>query len=113
MSKNAFERHSDEQQKDYERQARLQYDAKMVNDSIALWNSYSKEKQDAVLEEGNQIYSDIAAAIDAGSDPQSPEVQTILERWHEHLRNFYEPTLEVLEGLGEMYNTDPRFHRQF
>ncbi len=32
---------------------------------------------------------------------QGKKVQAILARWHEHIRYFYEPTLEILRGLGE------------
>ena len=33
--------------------------------------------------------------------------------WHEHLRYFYEPTLAILEGLGQLYNTSPDFIANF
>jgi hypothetical protein len=36
-----------------------------------------------------------------------------LKRWHQHLRYFYEPTLEILRGLGEMYHDHPDFHATF
>ena len=40
----------------------------------------------------------------------SPEVQNLIGKWHQHLRYFYEPTVEILGGLGEMYDDDPAFH---
>jgi hypothetical protein len=30
-------------------------------------------------------------------------------RWQHHLRYFYEPTLDILRGLGEAYNSHPDF----
>jgi hypothetical protein len=111
--KQVFKRHSDQKQKHYERMARLQYGPILVNESINRWNSYTKEEQDRVFEESGQIYNDIVAAIEAGKSPLSPEVQTILPRWHDNLRNFYEPTLEILRGLGELYNTEPGFIANF
>ncbi len=111
--KRLFEAFSEEQQKDYEREVRLQYDPQFVNDSIKRWNSYSKAQQDAVMAEAGEIYTDLAAAMEAGTAAQSAEVQAIMARWHENLRNFYEPTLEILRGLGETYNTDPRFIANF
>jgi len=107
--KRLFEGFSQEKQEYYERQARLQYGPAIVNDSIKRWNSYSKAQQDAVREEGGQIYLDMVAAMQDGKSPQSAEVQAILERWHEHLRYFYEPTLEILRGLGEHYKSEPDF----
>lgn len=45
--------------------------------------------------------------------PQSPDAQQILVRWHQHLRYFYEPSLEVLRGLGNNYNENPDFNATF
>ena len=41
------------------------------------------------------------------------EVQAILKRWHDHMRYFYEPTLDILRGLGEMYTSHPDFIANF
>lgn len=79
--------------------------------SIALWNSYSDERKKEVMLEGANIYQAIAGNMDKG--PQSAEVQALLERWHEHLRNFYEPTIEALAGLGQMYEEHPDFNATF
>jgi DNA-binding transcriptional MerR regulator len=111
--KKLFEGFSDAKQKQYEREARLQYGPQNVNESINRWNSYTKVQKEIIAEEGNQVYSDIADVIEAGLAPQSDEVQAILVRWHDHLRYFYEPTLEVLRGLGDLYNTNPDFIANF
>ncbi len=111
--KRLFEAFSEEKQKQYEREARLQWGPDTVNQSIKLWNSYSDAQKKAIMEEGGQIYNDLTDALEAGKAPQSPEVQDILQRWHEHLRYFYEPTLEVLRGLGQGYNSDPGFIETF
>ncbi len=99
-----FEAFDEEKQKEYERSARLQYGPDTVNESIKRWGSYNQDQKDKIGEEGSQVYVDLAAALEAGKPPQDAEVQTILERWHEHLHYFYEPTLEILRGLGELYN---------
>ena len=108
-----FQRLDNEEQRYYERLARLQYNPDMVNQSIRRWNGYSKNQQDSIIEEANQIYADLAAALEAGTSPQSPEVQAMLQRWHDNLQHFYEPTLDVLRGLGQMYNDHPDFHANF
>lgn len=107
--KRVIEPLSEEQQKEYAREARLQYGPTMVNESIKLWNSYSEAQKQSIMEESGRIYNDVVDALEAGISPQSTEVQAMLERWHHHLRYFYEPTLDILRGLGEMYNTDSRF----
>lgn len=107
--KQLFEGFSEEKQKDYEREARLQWGPDSVNESIRRWNSYGADKQQAIQQQGGQIYTEIAGALEAGKPAQSAEVQVLLQRWHDHLRNFYEPTLDVLRGLGEGYHTHPDF----
>lgn len=111
--KRLFEAFSEKKQKEYERSARLQYGPDIVNDSIKRWNSYTEAQKKAIGEEGNQVYSDLVDALEAGLPPQSAEVQGILQRWHNHIRYFYEPTLEILRGLGEHYNTEPEFIANF
>ncbi len=111
--KRMFAAFSDEQQKENERLARLQYDPKIVNDSIRRWNSYSKAEQQAIMAEGNQIYSEIVAALEAGRSALSAEVQDLLVRWHNHIRYFYEPTLEILRGLADGYHNSPDFRENF
>lgn len=105
----AFEPLSDEKQAQYERQARLQYGPENVNESLRRWASYSQAQRDAILAEGGQVYLEMVEAMEAGLPAGSAEVNAILSRWHEHLRYFYEPTFEILRGLGELYNTDPEF----
>mgnify|MGYP006436125171 CR=1 FL=1 len=115
MSKNkkTFLQYSDEQQKQYEREARLQYGSSTVNESIQRWNSYSKDQQDAIKEEGNQIYVDLAEMMTAGKGATDKAVEEILDRWQQHLRYFYEPSLDMLRGLGQLYNSSPDFMANF
>ena len=115
MSKNKRElkRHSGEEQKQYEREARLQYGPDTVNASIERWNSYSETEQAAIVAEGNQIYVELAEAMEAGKDAGDRALVDILDRWQDHLRRFYEPNLDMLRGLGQMYNSDPRFIANF
>lgn len=112
-SKKTFEPFSEEQQKEYEREARLQYGAEHVNESVQRWKSYSKEEQQAIMDEAGAIYLSIVDAMVAGHDPRDQVVQDALVRWHENLRHFYEPNLDILRGLGELYNTDPAFMATF
>lgn len=101
------------EQRQYEREARLQYGPGTVNESVRLWNSYSKTKQQAVMDEGNQLYREMVQAVETDIPPQSATVQALLKRWHEHLRYFYEPTFEILRGLGQLYTTDTAFIANF
>lgn len=111
--KKLFQAFSEEQQKEYEREARLEYGPDNVNESIKRWKSYSAAQKQAIMDEGNVIYTDIIRAIEAGLPATSEEVQEMLVRWHNHLRYFYEPTLDILRGLGELYNSHPDFAANF
>lgn len=108
-----LKRHSDAQQKQREREARLQYGPAEVNETIGRWNSYSKAEQEAIKAEGDQIYIDFAKAMDAGLDARDRDLRAILERWQTHLRHFYEPSLDRLRGLGQLYNSHPDFSANF
>jgi MerR family transcriptional regulator, thiopeptide resistance regulator len=111
--KQFFEAFSEEQQEEYTRLAWLEYGPDLVNESVRRWKSYTKAQQQAILAEAGQIYTEIAQAMESELSPQSVEVQAILQRWHENLRYFYEPTLDVLRGLGEHYNAHPEFNANF
>lgn len=111
--KQLFKGFSPEEQKQYEREARLQYGPDTVNASIKLWNSYGKEKQEAIMAEAGEIYTDFAEALTSGKPANSSEVQAIVERWHQNMRYFYEPTHEIMRGLAMGYNTDPAFMKTF
>lgn len=109
--KKLFQPFSDEQQKEYEREIRLTYGPDKVNESIRNWNSYSPAEKQKVLDEGSAIYLDIIKAIEAGTPPSAAE--DLMVRWHQHLRYFYEPTLDILRGLGELYTSHPDFIANF
>lgn len=108
-----FKAISPDEEQELTREARLQYGPDLVNQSVQRWGSYTQARKDAILEEGNQLYTEISAALEAGKAADSPEVQSLIERWHNHLRYFYEPPMEVLRGLGGLYNDDPRFRANF
>ncbi len=111
--KRLFAHLSPEEEAHNTRLARLQYGPEYVNESVRRWQSYSNAQKEIIREEGNQLYAELAAALAAGTSAHSAEVQAILARWHEHIRYFYEPTLEVLRGLGELYSTNPAFMTHF
>lgn len=111
--KRPFKKLDDQTQQDYTREARLQYDQKIVNESMQRWNSYTKLQKDGIMDEGNRIYRDIAAKLEAGKSATDSEVQELFVLWHEHLNHFYAPTLDLLQGLGQLYNSDPRFMTNF
>ena len=95
-------------QEKYAEEASQRWDPEMVRESNRRWKNYGPAKQKEILNEGKEIYTGLAALI--GSDPRSTEVQALIGRWHQNMRHFYEPSPEVLRGLGDLYNDDPAFY---
>jgi hypothetical protein len=102
-----FEGFDEARQEQYEQEIAQRYGDANVKESRKRWGSYSAEQKAQLQAEGGAIYTELAGFI--GVDPTNPEVQRIVARWHQHIRNFYEPTPEVLQGLGEMYVEHPEF----
>lgn len=104
-----FKPFSEKKQKRYERIARLQYGPELVNESVKRWAGYSKAEQEAIMAEGGRNYLALTEALKAGTPVYDAAVQALVQRWYEHIRTFYEPTLEIARGLGTLYTTDPEF----
>lgn len=106
-----FNGFNDEKQKAYEQEAIEKYGEASVKASVQRWNRYSPQQRAQIKAEGGTIYSSLAALMDKGA--AHPEVQGLVARWHQHMRYFYEPTLEILRGLGHLYNESPDFQATF
>jgi DNA-binding transcriptional MerR regulator len=106
-----FEGFSEEEQEKYAAEAEQMYDPETVRESNRKWKAYSPAKKEAILAEGNAIYTDMIAAMPQGAASQ--EVQSIVERWRKHMDYFWTPKLEQLLALVNGYNDDPRFKANF
>jgi DNA-binding transcriptional MerR regulator len=126
-----FEGFSEEKQKQYEQEIRQRYGDKAF-EGVTDWNSYTPQQKAAIQAESKAIYADLAEilehTLEAGEGAmhfQSAShlegkylaavraAQPILARWHQHLRYFYEPKVERLRGLGELYCEHPDFRATF
>lgn len=81
--------------------------------SVRMWKNYTKEQREAVLQAMDDNYAEIAKLMKKGAAIDSPEVQECVRKWHEQLYYFYEPSIEIVEGLGEMYKLDPEFRKYY
>ncbi len=106
-SKELFSGFSEEQQKRYEGEIQEKYGIEKLDESRQRWGSYSAEEKQRILQEGGEIYRQIASAMPFG--PASQQAQIGITRWHQYLRYFYEPTTEIILGLADMYNDQPEF----
>lgn len=110
-NKDLFAGFDEAKQKEYAKEASKRWDSKLVKESNQRWNRLSQEQKEAILQEGNQIYSDMVDLL--GTKPNTDEVQAIVARWHQHIRHFYEPSFATLRGLGQGYASDPAFRATF
>lgn len=69
----------------------------------------SKTDLERIKAESEDISKTTAEFMTKGFSYESQEVQTQVDRFFQHLRNFYEPSYELFKGLGQMYVDDPRF----
>jgi DNA-binding transcriptional MerR regulator len=106
-----FNGFSKEDEERYAQEAREQYGAEEVDASYARWNSYDEQKKEQIMAEGQAIYTGAVAAMEHG--PASPQAQQVMARWHQHMRYFYEPSVERLRGLGQLYVEHPEFAANF
>lgn len=82
-----------------------------VDESNKRWNNMSKEEQRTILQECSDIFEELSKYIKKG--PDCKEVVDLMVRWHHFIKNFYEPSLEVLRGLSLIYIYDPSFSEKF
>lgn len=110
-NKQIFSGFTPEEEERYAREAEQMYDPETVRESNRKWKAYGKEKQQAILAEGKQIYIEMIAAMPKGAG--SPDVQALVERWRAHMNYFWTPNLEQLLGLADGYVNDPRFRATY
>lgn len=69
--------------------------------------NYSKDDYRRIHDEGITLTRKIAHAMSKG--PDSPEVQALIKLHYQSINQFYDCSLEMYLGLGEMYVADERF----
>lgn len=60
------------------------------------------------MKRASEIYQELAYLMDR--QPEDEEVQKAIAKWRQHITDsFYNCTIEIFRGLGELYITDERF----
>ncbi|WP_426321070.1 MerR family transcriptional regulator [Pseudoduganella sp. R-43] len=95
----------------HQQEAEQKYGKEVVQDSARQWQGYGDGKQQALIDEGNAIYAELAVAMPQGAG--SGAVQALAARWHEHMRHFWPAEREHLPSLAATYRDDPRFRVNF
>lgn len=109
--KGPFQYFEEDVQNEMQEAIKEKFGEKRVNEYNRNFSSMNKEEQQRVLDECNEIFTELAKYI--SEDVYSDEVRELLIRWHDWVRHFYEPSMEVLRGLGAMYAKAPDFRKNF
>lgn len=91
----------------YEDEARKRWGDKAVDKSNAKLNPMSKDEQQALGEQMNDIYRKLATLRHGA--PDSPEAQEAIGEWYHCLGKFGTYPPEAFKNLGQMYVDDERF----
>ncbi|WP_083089653.1 MerR family transcriptional regulator [Clostridium septicum] len=98
----------EEFKKKYEKEVREKYPKKIVDECNKKTNKYNKDDWKKIQDNADEIFNSLAKLMD--SNPSCEEVQNLIEEYRNHITsNFYQCTIEIYRGLGELYVTDERF----
>lgn len=77
-------------------------------ESMKKTSKYTKEDWAKITKEGGENYERLSKLMNR--PPQDPEVQQVVKQCRDHItKYFYNCTLEIFRGLGQMYVMDERF----
>ncbi|MCY7945776.1 MerR family transcriptional regulator [Bacillus atrophaeus] len=98
----------EDHQKKYTEEARALYGTEIVDQTEKKMAAYTKDEWAMMMSEWNGIYERIAGTMTAG--PGDPQAQAAVEDFRNHIsKHFYECTLDIFRGLGNLYVSDQRF----
>lgn len=82
-------------------------DTKAYKESRERYSKLSKEEIIKIKKDSDIWMKKFVENMKYG--PESEEIQKMIDEHYNGLRKFYEPNLEMYEGLANMYVDDPRF----
>ncbi|MCG8482790.1 MAG: MerR family transcriptional regulator [Clostridia bacterium] len=98
---------SNESYEQYKEEAIEKY-GDMAKASYDRVSQYSKTQWKAIEEEAKEIYSGLAENMNKGAEDEI--VQQLIAQWRNHItKYYYDCTIEIFKGLGQLYVTDERF----
>jgi len=79
--------------------------------SMQRYKSWSKADLEKIKQEGHDVTLAISQVMDLSVD--NAKVQALIKKHHQHINRFYDCSIEIYRGLGEMYFADPRFTKTY
>jgi DNA-binding transcriptional MerR regulator len=98
----------DKQLQEWQEEARQRWGPEHVDESIRRTSTYTKEDWAGLQGEMQAIGQGLADCM--AGDPGAPEAQAWVEKWFRLINeHFYDCSLAIFRGLGDLYVDDPRF----
>lgn len=85
----------------------------LLKDSKKRTATWDGDKWEEVKTQGDLIHKQLAAAIEAGLNPEDQEVQAIIHRHYQLYGQFYHMTKEIYQELPTLYAKHPDFRKFF
>jgi DNA-binding transcriptional MerR regulator len=104
--KDLYQGFQPEKAKEYRAEAIERWGDKVIESENKL-KKLTKPQLDAIKLEAQTITQNIANLMHLPAE--SEEVQNEIQKHYNHLKNFYEPNLEIYRGLSNLYIEDERF----
>lgn len=109
-----YEGFTKEEAEQYAKEAQERWgNTEAYKQSQERYGKMSAEEKKRVRDAGDQLLKEIAAKMKEGARPGSDEVHKLMDRHYNGLRAFYEPSMEMYRGLGDMFVSDERFTKTF
>ncbi|EYE87520.1 MerR family transcriptional regulator [Fervidicella metallireducens AeB] len=107
---NAFDMSEIEKyQKKYAEETKQKYGhTNAYKESMEKTSKYTKNDWSDIMQKASEIYIEIASLMDRSPDDE--DVQRAVKKWRQYITdNFYNCTVDIFRGLGELYVSDERF----
>lgn len=95
----------------YKQEVREKWGEVQLKQSEERTGKWSKEDWKRIKAEWVEITGQIARHMEKGAADE--EVQQLISRYYAHINRFYDCTLQIFRGLGDLYVTDERFTVNF
>jgi hypothetical protein len=83
-------------------------ESEAYRESLKRTEGYGAQDWERIMGEGDEIFRSLAGLMD--KDPEAPQIQALVGAYRDYItRSFYSCTMEIFEGLGQLYVTDPEF----
>lgn len=111
MSHDLYEGFPDETKK-HRQEAIQRWGDKVIQSEKKLAKLTPQQRKD-LIQEGKDIATQLGKSLQAQNPANSSQTQSLIKKYHQHMNQFYDCTLDIFSGLGEMYVQDPRFTKYY